>query len=149
MHTWCTPGAHLVHTWCKPGEQCSHGAHTQVCTKCAPGVHQDSCSPGVHQVCTRCAPGVHYLGVHHVTTVHQVCTKRAPGVHWGVHQVCTRCAELHYQNAGTSAEGSRTIRPKVKECIKSGDLKLFDWLTGQTDNSPKFAAKIAWESHDS
>ena len=28
-------------------------------TRCAPGVHQDSCSPGVNQVCTRCAV-LHY-----------------------------------------------------------------------------------------
>ena len=60
-------------------------------------MHQDSCSPGVHQVCTRCATGVHHLGVHHVITVHQVCTRYAPGVHWGVHYVCTTCAPgVHY-----------------------------------------------------
>ena len=64
----------------------------RVCTKCASGVHQESCLPGVHQVCTRCAPCVHYLGVHDVITVHQVCTRCAPGVHQVCIGVCTRCA---------------------------------------------------------
>ena len=43
-------------------------------------------------------------------------------------------------------QGSRTTRPEVKECIRSDDQeatmlynKLFDWVTGQTENSPKFA----------
>jgi hypothetical protein len=90
-------------------------------TRCAPGVHEDRCSPGEHQVfirrslfgcalchkcspgvhqactrcalgvCARCAPGVHYLGVRQVTIVHQVCIG-----------VCTRSSSVFYQIAELS-----------------------------------------------
>ena len=78
-----------------------------MCTKCAPGVHQDSCSPGVHQVCTKCAPGVHQVFILRVCTMWSLFTRGAPGVHWGVHQVCTRCAELHYQIANMLQQNRR------------------------------------------
>ena len=67
-----------------------------MCTKCAPGVHQDRCAPSVHQVCTRCAPGVHQVFIIWVCTMCSLFTRCAPGVHQvctGVCTgVCTRCA---------------------------------------------------------
>ena len=45
VHTWCTPGAHLVHTWCIPG---AHLVHTW-------------CIPGACHVHVMCIPSACHM----------------------------------------------------------------------------------------